>query len=135
MTLRPPRNAAALLALRAGDERPAQVTVSLIGSLPPEFGRDWWPVVYADPGRAYDWRCCTALAVVILVAPGVDAGAALRGLWGVCRLYPMLVDVSDARLCAVVTSLDPPRLLRQTLNGRPWADVMREPAPRLVRAA
>jgi hypothetical protein len=98
-----PRNAAALRRafptyvsrMEAADP----VMVSLCADTGKFTGR--W-VVFAEPGRAYDWSALRRLSVCVLVRKGIDATPTVRALWDIVHPYVVIADADSGDQAAVL---------------------------------
>ncbi len=96
-----PRNAQAILDLRAGGMKPEHpVIVSFVGHTGFEN-----PHVFVENGERCDWRFLHGLQAQIFVKPGVNAKHAMKAIFDEVDLmqsYPALVDVELKQLAFVV---------------------------------
>ncbi len=84
------------------------------------------PTVYADPATAYDWRFLAGLNAFIVVRPGINARAAICGIYSVLLTsgigYPMLVDVENQQAACVV-SASPITLWQLRRDSSMWKEI------------
>jgi hypothetical protein len=97
------RNAQSILDARMVGMKPADaVLVSMVGALP-------WPnpTVYAEPGVRYDWRWAEGMdRICLVVKPGVDASAAMRGLFNAMLPYYLAVADIEAKQLLFLVDFD-----------------------------
>lgn len=103
MTLRQPRNAAAIAELRAAGKLAAGdcIVVSFIGSTPLDA-----PHVFCDPRVRYDWRFAKGLHATIVSRPGIDISQVNGDLSALTLPYPSLVDFDQQLVASIVPRSD-----------------------------
>ena len=113
-----PRNAAAIKAKRERGRLDfgGEIAISLVGDT-----RLKMPHLYADPGKQYDFRCCTGLFVYVVTRPNVDAMTTVRQLWHITQKYITLVDVQRQIVGSIVDNPDGTlKLWPRRKGSEPW---------------
>lgn len=113
-----PRNAASIKAMRESGRLDfgGHVAVSLVGDTPLRM-----PTLYVDPGKRYDFRCCTGLFAFVVTRPGIDSTTAIDQLWPITQRYITLIDLDRQIVASVVDTTTGGRKLWPRRKGsEPW---------------